>query len=155
MYSISIRAIICDAPARSFILNIINHSGYNSCHKCNIEGNYVLHRVVFPTNSYPKKAGFQIRTHEHFIQKLDSDHHTNKTKLVIEDLNIDCISNVPIDPMHAAFLGVTRQLVYNLILVRLHKFSVSTKNIELISERIVTAQLPFEFNRKLRPLLHI
>jgi len=41
------RALVCDAPARSFICSIKNHSGYYGCGKCEVKGKYVENRVVF------------------------------------------------------------------------------------------------------------
>lgn len=38
-YNIQIKQILCDAPAKSFILNIKRHSGYFSCTKCVIVRN--------------------------------------------------------------------------------------------------------------------
>ena len=34
----SIHALICDAPAKSFVVSIKGHTGYSSCSKCKIEG---------------------------------------------------------------------------------------------------------------------
>ena len=35
---ITIKAIICDAPARSMIKHVIGHSGYSSCDRCDVHG---------------------------------------------------------------------------------------------------------------------
>lgn len=44
-----IAALICDIPAKSFVLCIKGHSGYSSCIKCIIKGEYIENRM-FPTN---------------------------------------------------------------------------------------------------------
>lgn len=40
-------AIICDAPARSFVKCSKGHSGYSSCERCNQKGVYVERRMTF------------------------------------------------------------------------------------------------------------
>jgi len=45
---ISLYALICDAPAKSFVLCIKGHTGFNSCTKCLIKGKYVNGRICFP-----------------------------------------------------------------------------------------------------------
>lgn len=36
-----IEALICDSPAKAFVLCVKGHSGYSSCTKCTIEGEYI------------------------------------------------------------------------------------------------------------------
>ena len=38
---IHFNALICDAPAKSMTLNTKGHSGYSSCSKCTIRGQYL------------------------------------------------------------------------------------------------------------------
>lgn len=47
LYNIKIIQILCDAPAKSFILNVKGHNGYFSCTKCIIEGEYRNGRICF------------------------------------------------------------------------------------------------------------
>jgi len=44
---ITISAFICDLPAKAFLLNVKSHTGYNSCTKCTIEGDYIKNRTCF------------------------------------------------------------------------------------------------------------
>ncbi|XP_065672056.1 uncharacterized protein LOC136089890 [Hydra vulgaris] len=44
--SLAIKAFVCDAPARVYIKNIVNHNGYNSCERCCVHGSH-NGRVVF------------------------------------------------------------------------------------------------------------
>jgi len=37
---INFHGLICDGPAKVFILSIKNHTGYNSCTQCTITGEY-------------------------------------------------------------------------------------------------------------------
>lgn len=50
IYKIIIKQIICDAPAKAFILNVKTFSGYSSCTKCCVEGDYRKNRVCFLDN---------------------------------------------------------------------------------------------------------
>lgn len=50
-YNIKIQAFVCDSPAKAFILNVKYHSGYHSCSKCTIEGEFENNRVCFPTTT--------------------------------------------------------------------------------------------------------
>lgn len=46
--NIVIHLICCDAPAKSFILKVKGHTGFFSCKRCCIEGEYVNRRICFP-----------------------------------------------------------------------------------------------------------
>jgi len=48
LYSIKIKAFICDAPAKSFITFTKGHSRYYSCTKCYEKGTYINNRICFP-----------------------------------------------------------------------------------------------------------
>lgn len=150
-YKIRIRAIIADAPARAFILNIRTFSGYNSCHKCKIKGLYVLHRVTFPN------LNSRQRTDHDFKFKIDSKHHMDVTETNIEKLPIGCVSNVPIDYMHAVLLGVMNQMLCLWIKTRLKHYCLDLKNIRKLSSNIlsIASQLPAEFCRKPRSLKYL
>ena len=47
-FRITVNAFICDAPARQMLKNIKSHTGFYSCERCEIRGNSVDHRLVFP-----------------------------------------------------------------------------------------------------------
>ncbi|CAI6369898.1 unnamed protein product [Macrosiphum euphorbiae] len=67
-----IKAICCDALARSFLMRIKGHSGYFSCSRCVIEGDYLENRVCFPFIDNCGK-----RTHYDYITMKDEEHHTS------------------------------------------------------------------------------
>lgn len=46
-YNIKIDKLICDAPAKAAVLNIISHTGYYSCTKCTVKGANKLYRTYF------------------------------------------------------------------------------------------------------------
>lgn len=89
-FTLSIRCIIADAPARAFLLNIPTFSGYFSCHKCQIKGLYLLHRMTFPN------VNSTLRTHTDFKSKKFIKHHKDTRNLDIEKLPINCVSSIPI-----------------------------------------------------------
>lgn len=69
-FQIDIANIICDAPAKSFITYTKGHSGFYSCSKCAIKGDYKLNRVCFSGNTA------SLRTHADFIKQAQEEHHT-------------------------------------------------------------------------------
>lgn len=150
-YSIMIRVIIADAPARAYLLNVPTFSGYNSCHKCHIKGLYILHRVTFPN------INCQLRTDDDFKNKTDNSHHNSTDTLEIEKLPIGCVSNVPIDYMHAVLLGVVQQLLYACIVARKKPYSIKKQKVRDLSSHILSIgpQLASEFSRKPRSFIYL
>ncbi|CAN7974710.1 unnamed protein product [Ixodes persulcatus] len=100
--SVTVKGIICDAPARAFIFKTKGHTGYSGCPKCTVEGSFGA-KMHFPTTVATP------RTDHSFRSQVDSDHHLGTS--VLTNLPIDCIKCVPLDPMHLVYLGVTRKLV--------------------------------------------
>lgn len=56
---IRLLALICDAPAKSFVLCIKGHTGFNSCTKCLIKGKYFDRIWVNIDNSMKAKLAQQ------------------------------------------------------------------------------------------------
>ena len=48
--TVSIKCFVCDAPARAFLKCVVNHTGYSSCKRCEIKGEW-NGRVTFNGNS--------------------------------------------------------------------------------------------------------
>lgn len=71
-----LEALICDTPAKAFVLCVKGHAGYSSC-KCQIEGEYVGRRVCFPQINAPP------RTDDDSIRKIDEIIFTNQISLVV------------------------------------------------------------------------
>jgi len=59
-----------DAVAKASILFIKGHSGYSSCSKCTLEGEYI-NSVCFTETVFNK------RTDRDFMNQTDPDHHTD------------------------------------------------------------------------------
>lgn len=99
--------IVCDAPAKSFVLKIKGHSGFFSCTRCETQGIYKKNRLCFPAVNEVK------RTHESFIRKMQEKHHLANTEMsiLINLPNINIINVFSLDYMHLVCLGVTKKLL--------------------------------------------
>lgn len=150
-YTLCVRAIIADTPARQFLLNTILHSGYSSCTKCTVHGVRVLNRTTFPG------VDFQPRTDASFRGREHADHHHSLEPTMLESLPVDCVSSVPVDVMHCVYLGVVKMLLSLWITVRLKQHSISVKGIQNISNSLLqlAPDVPSDFSRGLRSLVHL
>lgn len=72
-----LKAIVCDVPARSFIMMAKGHSHRSSCPKCMVEGAYNEGKVVFLDPSC------SLRTDIDFRQQYDIGHHRG-TSILLE-----------------------------------------------------------------------
>ncbi|XP_047122453.1 uncharacterized protein LOC124805950 [Hydra vulgaris] len=104
-YTVTINAVICDAPARAFIKCIKGHSGYNACERCTQEGVYCSNKMTFPKLDAP------LRTDEAFLAHTDEEHHTSNMVSPLTELNIGMISQFLLDYMHLVCLGVVRKII--------------------------------------------
>jgi len=101
LLSVNIDQVICDAPAKSFLLNV--KSSTVGCNSCNEEGVYMDHRMTFlGVNS-------SMRTDYGFRNKVDDEYHKGNSPL--ERLPINIIEAVPLDYMHLVCLGVMKRLL--------------------------------------------
>lgn len=147
-YSISLRAFICDAPARSFVLKTKGHTGYNCCIKCTQKGSLVGKKVVFPfENCAP-------RTDQSFRSRNNVNHHHQLEPIILESLPIDCVVQFPFDYMHVVCLGVTKTLISAWIKSKGNKYSLPSWKISSFNKQLehLKSQIPFEFNRNPRNL---
>lgn len=96
--------IMCDAPAKAFILGVKNHNAYSSCTKCITEGTFVSNRMTFPD------LNANIRTDESVRNLTDEDYHRT-CPLSLLKLDIGLVSQVPLDYMHLICLGVMKKLL--------------------------------------------
>lgn len=144
MYSFEIHSFICDTPARAFIKCTKSHTGYSSCDKCIVEGEY-LGRMIFSGTTSPR------RTDESFRLQIDEDHHKGISPLI--NLGVGMVTKFPIDYMHAVCLGVTKKLL-NIWVSGNLSVRLSNQYVSQISERLelLKKYMPLEFNRKPRTL---
>lgn len=142
VYRIEVHSFICDAPAKAFIKCIKSHSGYSSCDKCTVAGDYVNGRVIFNSLSSQK------RTNQSFLQQIDEDHHTGLTPLT--ELNVDIVNDFPIDYMHCVCLGVTKKLLTCWISGSIYEVRLGRRSVTSISDYLnkLSSSLPSDFNRR-------
>lgn len=142
-YNFSIRFIVCDAPAKSFILGVKNFNGFNSCTKCVTKGKTVKNRRCFP------KLNAKRRTDEDFSNYRDQKYHERRTCLdSIPGLGL--VSNVTLDYMHLILLGVVKKM----LMLWVHgenSYRLGPLQITKISKRLVSNMRPFiprDFGRR-------
>lgn len=145
-FPFEIEAFVCDAPARAFVCQIKNHTGYYGCGKCTLKGKYVENRVVFI------KTDASVRTDQSFRDKLQPKHHNGDS--AVEKLPIDIIKSFPYEYMHLVCLGVTKKLIKLWAVGKIRVFRLAPRVAAKISKKLVKlgSCLPLEFNRKQRPL---
>ncbi|XP_073819951.1 uncharacterized protein [Musca autumnalis] len=147
-FNINIRAFVCDAPARAFILGTKYHSGFYSCNKCTQKGQSFQRRIIFlRSENVP-------RTDHDFRNRVYTEHHNIKDRLILENLPIDMVNQFPFDYMHVVCLGVMKTLLVALTRVRGHPFSLDRNKIGLISSKLLSLRkfIPKEIKRKPRSL---
>ncbi|XP_067216790.1 uncharacterized protein [Linepithema humile] len=150
-YNVRVKALICDAPAKAYVLQVKNHTGFNSCTKCIIEGEYIDNRVTFRDG-----ANKTLRTTELFRNyAYNFDYQLGET-ILTQIPHFDFVKNIPIDYMHLVCLGVMRKLLLlwlnGPLTVRL-----STNDVNKISNKLIELRkiIPSDFNRKPRTLKYI
>lgn len=144
-----IHSFICDAPARAFIKCVKYHSGYSSCDKCTVHGEYLNGRVVLRELDNPKRtdASFQLQE--------DESYHMGFSPLL--KLNCGLVSKFPIDYMHCVLLGVMKKLLCSWAIGPSSKVKLSRADTQILSDRIesLSGFIPKEINRKPRSLLEL
>ena len=90
---VSLHSLVRDFPAKSWALKTKGHSGYSSCPKCVIEGDYIKHHVCFSGTDYEKRTDVGIRTEEY-------PEYQKGTSILLDIPGFGLVTNVPLDPMH-------------------------------------------------------
>lgn len=71
--------LLCDAPAKSFVLCTKGHTGFYSCTKCTQSGTFINNRLAFPDTNV------DLRTDASFKNKSDNEFHF-KVQLLLKIL---------------------------------------------------------------------
>lgn len=103
LFNITIGHIVCDAPAKSYILNVKGFNAYFGCNTCTDEGTYIDGRMAFLS------MDSSLRTNESFRNKTNEYYH--KEPSVLEILPINITDDVPLDNMHCTYIGVMKKLL--------------------------------------------
>lgn len=144
-YYVKIRAVICDAPAKSFVTGTKGHNAYFGCGKCCCEGDYYNHKIVFLDENA------RLRTDNDFRNRKNEEHHVSVSPF--EDLSIDMIHTFPLDYMHLICLGVMKKMLH-LWIKGNHISRLRAADIEALSIDLITLRkfIPIEFSRHPRGL---
>jgi len=108
-FKVRMNAVVCDAPARAQIKNIMSFSGTYGCDQCESIGCHDSTRMTWPQNLNLKK-----RTDDRFRSKAQPEHHRSiheETPLL--KLDIDMINAFPPDFMHQGSGCMKKLLLWN------------------------------------------
>ena len=139
-YEVKLKCFVCDVPARSYLKGTINHTGYYSCERCTIKGEWAS-RVVF------NELGDQEpRTDEKF-QNYQYPQHQNFASPLI-NAGIKCIEQFSL-----VCLGVVKRIV-SFLKSGPRICKLLCQQLEVISEQLVSFNglFPSEFSRQPRSL---
>ncbi|XP_076683127.1 uncharacterized protein LOC143376535 [Andrena cerasifolii] len=151
LYYLHVKAFICDASAKSLIKCIKGHTGYHSCTKCGIEGDFIDGRVCFPSLN-----NICLRTDSEFRSQVDDDHHIGIS--ILQNIpGINMIESFPLYYMHLICLGVMKKLLLTIWCNGRPSTKISHLKCSIISNSLVSLAkcIPLEFNRKPRTLIEL
>ncbi|CAB3977231.1 Hypothetical predicted protein [Paramuricea clavata] len=145
---VSLRCVVCDAPARALVKGTKLCSGYFGCDKCAQKGMWVGR--VF----YPLIKDIDLRSDYSFREQVNEGHNLSVSPFYT--LPIDMIKKFPIDYMHQLCLGVTRKLILTWIRGS-WEVKLSAGQVEEISNRLTGLKpfVPSFFARKPRGMAEI
>lgn len=145
------KSLVCDTPAKSFLLNVKGHTGYNSCTKCKVRGEHKNFKTFFPGDTLIISL---LRTNLEYKSSSDENFHQGSTPFV-KLHEFDFIKNIPLDYMHVVCLGIVKKL---LTLWHLGKMPhhIQTNQFYEISGRLehFSQYTPVEFGRKPRSMTY-
>lgn len=146
VHTITVKAIICDAQARSFLKCIKGHNSLHGCERCVAVAQKIEGRIVYLTKRPAEK-----RRDDVFNQAGYPDHQKQISPLV--KAGILCVKQFPLDYMHLVCLGAMKRLLTYLWrgpdICRLSK--AQRKQVELNIGPLKGA-LPAEFSRQPRSM---
>ncbi|KAL6419540.1 hypothetical protein ACFW04_013798 [Cataglyphis niger] len=142
-YRLTIRAIICDTPAKSFVTGSKGYDAYFGCGKCFCEGDYINHKMIFLDENAPPRKNSNFRTRE------NEEHHICISPF--ENLTVDMINNFLLDYMHLICLGVMKKMLN--LWIKGHQISrLRSAQVQELSRDIIELReyIPIEFARRPR-----
>lgn len=89
-----------DEDTNSF-KTIFLSSAEPGCGRCSTEGEHLVNRICFP------ELNAILRTDEGFKNKVQEEYHKKDT--ILESINLNCISQVPLDCIHLLCPGVMKK----------------------------------------------
>jgi hypothetical protein len=144
LLQVRVKAFICDAPARAFLKCCKGHTGYNSCERCTLRGDYKNNRIVLLGSSL-------LRTDQAFSNGVYTEHQTGISPL--QNSSIKCVTEFCLDYMHLVCLGTVKRLLH-FLKQGPKECKLSQRQLSDISSSLValSGKLPSEFARQPRPL---
>lgn len=148
-YKVRIHGIICDAPAKSYILKVKNHTGYDSCTKCLVHGDYINDTICFSAEI----DALVLRNDIDFNRFAYQDEYQKGQTILRQIPHLGLVSRVPLDYMHLVCLGVMRKLLM-LWLAGPLQTRLPSRSVKIISDHLETFRknVPTDFARKPRSL---
>ncbi|KAE9534035.1 hypothetical protein AGLY_008771 [Aphis glycines] len=148
--NVSIFAMCADAPAKSFVMKIKGHTGYHSCTRCFVEGEYLNKHTCFPYQEIKPRE----RSHEGYITKVQEEHHVgNSLSDLMRIPGFDMVKSFPLDYMHLVTLEAMRKLInlwmHGPLTVRLPSWQVKKISNNLLSFK---SSITNDFVRKPRKI---
>ena len=154
-YNVDLMCWICDAPARSMLKCIKGHSGYYACERCNIKGERVEGKIVYPSNVavHPRTdAGFAAKEY----CTINGDNHqraAEQTPLI--NAGINCVSDFVIDAMHNVYLGTWKRMLHMLLRGPRGVCRLSMNQVHQIDSKLLKCKLPSQFARSPRTIMEL
>ncbi|KAJ8674154.1 hypothetical protein QAD02_005416 [Eretmocerus hayati] len=143
-YTIIIRTIIADTPARDFLKGTKGHSSLNGCSRCDTEAIKIDNNVVY------QSVG-NARTDNDFRNFTDTKHHKSVSPLIALVPMIDMIRIFILDSMHLLYLGFMLKIFNSWKDGQPSvKLSVAQRNEMDRRTLMIKKDIPFEFKRKMR-----
>ena len=142
---VTLRCIVCDAPARALVKGTKLCSSYFGCDKC-IQKGLWLGRVT-----YPLVKDIELRTDMSFRNQDDEGHHHGTSPFC--NLRSDMIKKFPIDYMHQLCFGVMRKLLLTWMRGK-REVKISAGQVQTITAKLLDLKscIPNTFARKPRSL---
>jgi len=115
LIKLEISNIMCDSPAKAFILGVKSHNAYFGCTSCIEEGSYLKILLILIFNFFNKNLivfpgiDSPLRTDESFRNKSNEEFHKYDSPLLRLPINI--IDTVCLDYIHNVCLGVMKRLI--------------------------------------------
>lgn len=148
-FKVSVRAFVCDAPARAFLKCTKGHTAFKACERCDITGTKKEGRTVLFCNSPcapridERFDKFDYKDHQHSLSPLTS-------------YGVSCVKAFPLDYMHLVCLGVVRRILH-FLKSGPRQCRLSVTQIKIISDDLVSlnGKMPSDFVRQPRSLMEL
>lgn len=154
-YNVKLLCWICDAPARSFLKCIKGHTGYYACERCRAKGENKQRKTI-----YPSAVVYEKRTNEAFAameynDPPDGDTHQTGVLCPLVPAQLNCVSDVVLDVMHAVYLGAWKRMLHFLMEGHRNTCRLSMSQKRRLNHKLVNIKLPREFARQPRTVFEL